>query len=105
MNFDVEDDYQHTFKVVEIPIGGKLVSVTVTLPESKLMLLSDLEAREYFKKQIATLLATYMLHNKLVETTRYEDRINGTTKVNVRCYLAPNAQIEMLRMQYAKHVQ
>jgi len=98
------EDFEHTFKTVDIPIGGKLVAVTVSLTESQILQMSDLQARDHFKKKIVELLATYMLENNLVETTQYVDKLDYTKKVNVRCYLAKDDQIKILRMQYAKHI-
>lgn len=98
--FNAEDEYNHTFKSVDVPIGGKMAAVTVSLTESQVLSMADLQVRDEFKKRIVSLLATYMLENNLVETTQYVDKIDYTKKVNVRCYLAPNDQIKILRTHY-----
>jgi hypothetical protein len=95
-----EDDYNATFKTLDIPIGGKLVTVTVALTGGQNLSMTDLQARNHFKNEIVKLLATYMLENSLVETTQYLDKLDYTKKVNVRCYLAPNDQIKILRTHY-----
>lgn len=98
------EEFEHTFKTVDIPIGGKLVAVTVSLTGPQMLGMSDLQVRDHFKQKIVKLLATYMLENNLVETTQYVDEMDHTKKVNVRCYLAKDDQIKILRMQYAKHI-
>jgi hypothetical protein len=101
VNLGVKDDYDITFKTVEIPIGGKIVTLTVAVTEQQIISMSDVHVRDHFKEQMAKLLATYMLENNLVETTHYLNQIDGTRKVNVRCYLSPNDQIKILRTAYA----
>ena len=99
------EELEHTtFKTVDIPIGGKLVSVTATLTEAEMLQMSDRQAKDLFKQNIVELLAIYMLENNLVETTQYVDKLDYSKKVNVRCYLAKDDQIKILRMQYAKHI-
>jgi hypothetical protein len=95
-----EDEYDYTFKTLDIPIGGKLITVTVALTEGQNLSMTDIQARNHFKNEIAKLLATHMLENNLVETTQYVDKLDYTKRVNVRCYLAPNDQIKILRTHY-----
>lgn len=95
-----EDEYDYTSKILDIPIGGKLITVTVALTESQSLSMSDIQARDHFKNEIVKLLATYMLENNLVETTQYLDKMDYSKRVNVRCYLAPNDQIKILRTHY-----
>jgi hypothetical protein len=98
--FNAEDEYNHTFKSVDVPIGGKLINVTVSLSHDKSVGMTDIQCRDHFKRKFVELLATVILENNLVETTHYVDKIDYTKKVNVRCYLAPNDQIKILRTHY-----
>ena len=94
---NLPEEFEHTSKTVDIPIGGELVTITVSLPDSELAALSDIQVRNIFKEKLVALLATYMLEKNLVEITQYSDKKDFTRKVNVRCYLAPNDQVKILR--------
>lgn len=101
LNWDYNpfEDFKFTYK--DVAIGGKLVRGTIRVPEHKMLTVnSDYEFKQYFRTTMATQLAEFMISNGLVEFTQMQDNITLDTLVNARCYLAPNDQVKILRMNY-----
>lgn len=86
-------DNNYVGKYTDIAIGGKLVSVNITLSHSDTINLTP----DNIKWRIADHLVKYMIENKLIEFTKREDPIEMTTTINARCYLAPDDNVRILR--------
>ena len=94
-------DSQLEFTHQVTAIGGKLVRCTMEFPEQKIHSFgSEKSFRDHVKYEMSIELAKYMLSNNLVEFTYMEDRQTGNTRINVRCYLAPDDQIKFIRTHY-----
>jgi hypothetical protein len=99
-SIDPYSDFNFTYK--DIPIGGKLVTGTIRIPEHKMVdVRSDHELKQYLKSSMAQQMSEYMISNGLVEFTQMKDQITFDIIVKARCYLAPNDQVKILRMHYA----
>jgi hypothetical protein len=97
---DPYTDFNFTYK--DIPIGGKLVTGTIRVPEHKMsQVRSDHELKQYLRSSMAQQMGEYMISNGLVEFTQMRDNITFDTLVKARCYLAPNDQVKILRTHYA----
>jgi len=68
---------------------------TITISELDMMSVYNTDA---FKMSLASQLATAMIENRLVEFTRHQDPIQGSTTVRIRAFLAPDDNIRILRM-------
>ena len=99
-SIDPYSDFNFTYK--DIPIGGKLVTGTIRIPEHKMVdVRSDHELKQYLKSSMAQQMSEYMISNGLVEFTQMKDQITFDIIVKARCYLAPNDQVKILRMHHA----
>ena len=85
--------------VQEFAIGGQLVTITYNLNDiDSQSFLHDDDYKKYIKKQMAEFMATFILENNLAEYTSFNDPISFDKIVNMRCYLAPNDQVKILRV-------
>ena len=92
-------DMNPVFTVHDYAIGGKMVvGKTIISEEFKRMLEDgDPNAKKEIKSRLIYQMAEYMLENRLVEFTQYEDHISGSKHIAIRAYLAPDEQIKILR--------
>lgn len=86
---DIEFDIKH------YTIGGKLVTGTYIVPQHIIELHSI--TPQLVKEQLLKQLIDCVLTNNLAEFTRVENPIDQTYVYRVRCYLAPNDQVKILR--------
>jgi hypothetical protein len=94
------DDFKFNYK--EFPIGGKLVTGTISISEHKMLsYVSEPEFKEFLKKQMTHQMCEYIISNGFVEFTQMKDHTTFDTIVKARCYLAPNDQVKILRTHYA----
>jgi hypothetical protein len=89
------DDLNITYK--DLAIGGKLVTGTLTVNEDNILTMD----RDVFKETLLRQLVDAMLKYKLVEFTKVKNPTDFSTTFRVRCYLAPDDQVKLLRVQYA----
>lgn len=89
-----------TFRTYDYAIGGKMVVGRATMSENYFAMIkgNDDDAKMAVKRDLIDQLTKYMLENNLVEFTSQQDPITGNTMVAVRAYLAPDAQIKILRV-------
>lgn len=89
---DIEFDIKHH------TIGGKLVTGTtsISLSDSK-FLHGDLPVDSYIKKELCEKIVSFILENKLAEFTMQENVSDMSKTYRVRCYLAPDDQVRVLR--------
>jgi hypothetical protein len=101
-NWGIDPYSNFNFTSKDIPIGGKLVVGTIRIPEYKMVKVrSDHELKQYLKSSMAQQMSEYMISNGLVEFTQMSDQITFDRIVKARCYLAPNDQVKILRINYA----
>jgi hypothetical protein len=92
--------YEAKFDTYEYPIGGKMLTGTVTITETydSLIINGDKMAVEEIKRDLVHQMAEYMLENKLVEFTHHSDPTRGDKTIKIRAYLAKNSDIKILRV-------
>ena len=88
------------FKSYDYVIGGKLVVGHASLSDEYfgMIMHNDAEAKYNVKMQLATQLATFMIENKLVEFTQSDSMVDGSKRIAIRAYLAPDEQVKILRV-------
>lgn len=80
----------------DYPIGGKMVTASFDF-DAETVLQMKADEREYVRENLAKRLADAIMANKLCEFTQSTDPIRMTTKVIIRAYCAPDAQVKILR--------
>lgn len=91
-----------SFDYEEYAIGGKMITVKVSVPdETFTRAMSNDTAREEVRQMLVEQIASIILDRKLCEITQMKD-VMLTTTVAARCYVAPNEQIKILRTVAAK---
>jgi hypothetical protein len=87
------------FDVYEYAIGGKMVVGRARMSYEWKTLLEDgdPDARDKLKAELIHQMADYMLTHKLVEFTYQDDIATGDKMVACRAYLAPDAQVKIIR--------
>ena len=88
------------FDTYDYAIGGKMVVGRAIMTDSYKLMVEDgdKEAVDRLKSDLIHQMAQFILENKLVEFTHYDDPITFDRQVAVRAYLAPNDQIKILRI-------
>ena len=95
------NDEELTFKTKDYPIGGKIVSTSleITFADTD-RFLSDDDFKRAIKERMATHLVKQMVENNLIEFTKIRDGLTDAHVLHARCYLAPDAQVKILRTHY-----
>lgn len=79
-------------------IGGKMVTVSVTVSEDVMInQLSDPKAREFMRQKLCEDLAAAIISKGLVEVNQAKNPYDFSTKIVARAYLAPDDQVKLLR--------
>jgi len=96
------DQTMTEFITHEYSIGGKMVLGTAEMSTEFYMMLEDGDqtAIMQVKEKLTRDMVSYMLENKLVEFTHYDDPITLSRKLAVRAYLAPSDQVKILRLSH-----
>lgn len=90
--------HEPDFQTYDYTIGGKLVVGRAVIDESyQQLMMSDFEARQRVKERLVADMAQHMLENNLVEFMQQRN-VDMTTTVVVRAYIAPDAQVKILRL-------
>lgn len=85
--------------IQNVAIGGKLLTVTLEVSQFDAILHINEEAwRNIIKQTLAVKMATAMIQNNMCEFTTIEDPSSLNRKFNIRCYLAPDDQVKLLRI-------
>ena len=86
------------FEVKDHVIGGKMVRVSATMSdEYKHLAMTDMQARDQIREHLIKQLVDYILDKGLCEINQMSDPSTMGTTVVARMYLAPNADIKVLR--------
>lgn len=88
------------FQTHDYAIGGKMVVGRAEMDEYYTQLLQDgdADAIKRVKEKLIHDMAQFILENKLVEFTHYDDPMTFRRQIAVRAYLAPNDQVRILRV-------
>lgn len=82
----------------EYAIGGKMLILTMNIPAVEaLQHWNDKEWRKHIRHKMATLFAEKMISENLCEINVSDDPMTQDKKIIIRCYLAPNEQVKILR--------
>jgi hypothetical protein len=96
-NFD-----SFSIKTKDHPIGGKLIHAQLRLSiMDQMQFIDDGEYKLAIKRKLASELAQFMLENNLVEFTQLPQHSTGENIIHARCFLTPNDQVKILRINYA----
>lgn len=86
------------FETKDYAIGGKMVRVSASMSdEYKHLAMTDAQAREEIREHLIKQLVEYIVSNNLCEINQMVDPSTMGTTVVARMYLAPNADIKILR--------
>lgn len=99
-------NFQHEIEIdtSDFAIGGKLIRGSIVIPIDTLEntnFRTDEELKEQIRKDLAYRLAEQILQNKLCEITQRDDPVTLSKHIMMRCYLAPNDQVKILRVYNA----
>jgi len=94
----ITDDLK--FDTWDTPIGGKLVRVTYLLNSWEKAQFADDEFKQRLKEKLAMEMASFIIENRLAEFTQMHDPTGMSDIIAMRCYLAPNDQVKILRTHY-----
>ena len=91
---------QPEFEVYGYVIGGKMVVGRAEMTPDFHMKIrdGDYTAIMQIKEKLTRDLVQFILENKLVEFTQYNDPITQRSQLAVRAYLAPSDQVKILRL-------
>ena len=91
---------QPEFQSYDYTIGGKMVVGRAEMTPDFHMMIRDGDniAIMQVKEKLTRDLVSFMLENKLVEFTQYNDPITQRSQLAVRAYLAPSDQVKILRL-------
>ena len=89
-----------TFNTYDYPIGGKMVVGKVQMTEEFKVMMDDGDATAIMqvKEKLTRDMVHFIMENKLVEFTQYDDPILSKKHVAIRAYLAPSDQVKILRL-------
>lgn len=91
----------YNFSSYEYAIGGKMVRVTYQMSELESTQFADDEFKRRMKSELAFKMAEFIIENRLCEFTQHHDPIGFRNLISMRCYLAPNDQVRILRIHNA----
>ena len=98
LGFDLSD-----VNVEEIAIGGKMITIRTEISDSSLVHMDDETWRQTIRSELAHKLATFILEAGYCEITTMQMPTSFGKSVAIRCYLAPNDQVKLLRVsKYGK---
>lgn len=88
-------------QVEEYAIGGKMVTLRSVISDNNLVHINDETWRQTIRSELAHKLATAILQYGLCEITTMQNANDVGKTVAIRCYLAPNDQVRILRVHKA----
>lgn len=89
------------YEYQEFAIGGKLITASVSVSDYDLNF--DLDKQD-IKERLLKELMNNILENNLAEFTMVKDPVNNKRVYRVRCYLAPDSTVKILRIHSQKTV-
>jgi hypothetical protein len=95
---DIEET-KINFNEQHYAIGGKMLTGKYELASNEFSRFKvEPNLIDYIKEKLAYNLARKMVDDRLIEFTEYRDINTDTTTISFRCYLAPDDQIQILRI-------
>lgn len=94
------DDYlqEPKFEIDEFAIGGKLLSITVSMGEDQyLQSQNDHYWKQEMRNKLVERIVDRILQENLIEITTNLDPVTFTRQINARLYLAPDSQVKIIR--------
>ena len=88
-------------QVEEHVIGGKMVTIRSEIGANNLVHIDDETWRQTIRSELAHKLATFILQTGLCEITTMQTPHSLSRTVAIRCYLAPDDQVKILRIHKA----
>jgi hypothetical protein len=85
-------------EVTDYAIGGKMVTIKTEISDINLVHIDDETWRQTIRSALAHKLATFILQHGLCEVTTLQSPTSFGKTVAIRCYLAPNEQVKLLRI-------
>ena len=85
----------------EYAIGGKMITIRHEVSDADAVHMTDELWRKHIRDSLARKLGEYILYNNLCETTVMQSPTSFGKTVAIRCYLAPNDQVKLLRVHKA----
>lgn len=88
------------FDTHDYAIGGKMVVGKTVISETHKLMIEEgnIDVIRAIKRELIGQMADFMIEQKLVEFTYYDDPLSFSRSIAVRAYLAPNDQIKILRV-------
>jgi hypothetical protein len=89
------------FEYQEFAIGGRLITGSVSVSDYDLNF--DLDKQD-IKERLLKELVDKILEQNLAEFTMVQDPVNNGRVYRVRCYLAPDSTVKVLRVHTQKNI-
>jgi hypothetical protein len=93
--------FDNPVEVTDLAIGGKMVTIRSEISDVNLQHMNDETWRQTIRSELAHKLATFILQHGLCEITTMQTPHSFSRTVAIRCYLAPNDQVKLLRIHKA----
>ena len=90
------------FEHQEFAIGGKLVTGSIIIKEYEYR--DPIAVEKVIKEKLLERLVDHILENKLAEFTMVRHPIEDSRIYRVRCYLAPDATVKILRVHIQEKI-
>ena len=103
MGYEPSDGNEIDFKYEDLAIGGKMITAAITVSESEIIT-GGADFKTHVRERMVKALVNAMLENNFVEFTQLKDPIQFNTRVMARCYMAPNDQVKLLRINVTSKV-
>lgn len=98
----VMDPFEAEFSSVDVAIGGKLITAKLELKHmDQMVFATDDDYKRAIKMKVAQELARAMIETNVIEFTRVPHPSTLSDIIFARCYLAPDSQVKILRIEYA----
>lgn len=95
---DLPLGFNDPVEVTDHAIGGKMVTIRSEISDVNLQHMNDEAWRQTIRSELAHKLATFILQHGLCEITTMQTPHSLSRTVAIRCYLAPNDQVKLLRI-------
>lgn len=93
--------FDNPVEVTDLAIGGKMVTIRSEISDVNLQHMNDETWRQTIRSELAHKLATFILQHGLCEITTMQTPHSMSRTIAIRCYLAPNDQVKLLRIHKA----
>lgn len=96
------DNEEFKIETFEYAIQGQGLRLFLSMSDSEVILAEDdPEFKKHIRQKLALALAEKILQSNLCEITQWQDPVQFTRNVGIRCYLVPNNDVKILRTHHA----